>query len=183
MEFIRIGKIVDTHGMNGDVKILPMTDNPEFYDVLSFLMLAEDGKVVQSLDVVGMRSHHEYLICSSKQLGTIDAAESGDEIVVGRGVYNENIDFKGKNLTIRSIDPNDPTVVASAVINGSNQQPVVTFSGGENALCVLVGFTITGGKRGIFCSQASPTIINCIITGNTTESAGGGISCENIPGY
>ena len=94
MEFIRIGKIVDTHGMNGDVKILPMTDNPEFYDVLSFLMLAEDGKVVQSLDVVGMRSHHEYLICSSKQLGTIDAAESvkGLDVVVPENLLPEPAD-------------------------------------------------------------------------------------------
>jgi len=35
----------------------------------------------------------------------IHDANSGDEIVVGPGIYQENIDFRGKNLTLRSTDP------------------------------------------------------------------------------
>ena len=31
---------------------------------------------------------------------------------------------------------------------------------------------------GIYCSSSDPTIINCTITGNTTENPGGGIYCE-----
>jgi hypothetical protein len=72
----------------------------------------------------------------------IDDADSGDEIVVGPGIYQEKIDFQGKNLIIRSIDPNDPTVVAATIINGYDQHPVVTFSGGQDPCCVLDGFTI-----------------------------------------
>lgn len=91
MEFIRIGKIVDTHGMSGDLKILPMTDNPEFFEVLTFLMLANEGTVVQSLDVTGIKPHKEYLICSSKQLNHIDDAESvkGLDIVVPENLLPE----------------------------------------------------------------------------------------------
>ena len=95
----------------------------------------------------------------------LNDAHPGDEIVVGSGScqYLENINFKGKNLTVRSIDPNDPSVVAATVINGGHQGSAVTFSGGEEASCVLDGFTITGGIIGISCRDASPTIKNCTI--------------------
>lgn len=95
----------------------------------------------------------------------IDEAEPGDEIVIGAATYQylEKINFKGKNLIVRSTDPNDPAIVAATVINGGDQGPVVTFSGGEEASCVLAGLTITGGNTGIYCYGASPTIANCTI--------------------
>ncbi|TKJ38696.1 MAG: hypothetical protein CEE38_03045 [Planctomycetes bacterium B3_Pla] len=98
----------------------------------------------------------------------ISDAETGDEIVVSAGLYEyfENIDFKGKALTVRSTDPNDPDVVAATVINGRSQGAAVTFSGGEDANCVIAGFTITGADRGVYCSSASPTIRQCTIMGN-----------------
>lgn len=97
----------------------------------------------------------------------INDARPGDEIVVGPGAcqYFGNINFKGKNLTLRSIDPTDPAVVAATVINGDHRRSTVTFSSGEEASCVLDGFTITGGTVGISCNNASPTIRNCTIGG------------------
>jgi hypothetical protein len=101
------------------------------------------------------------------------------EIVVGPGIcqYLENINFKGKNLIVRSMDPNDPAVVAATVIDGGHRGPVVTFSSGEETSCVLDGFTITGGIIGISCRDASPTIRNC-----TIESTGP-ITIEFLYGY
>jgi len=95
----------------------------------------------------------------------VNEADPGDHIIVGQGIYPENINFNGKNLTLSSTDPNDPNVVAATVIDGGNQ--AVTFAGGEDENCVLVGFTITDANNGIYCSDASPTIVNCCITGNT----------------
>jgi hypothetical protein len=98
----------------------------------------------------------------------IDKAVAGDEIVIGAGVYQYfgNIDFKGKAITVRSTDPNDPAVIAATVICGDGHGPVVTFSSVEDANSVLAGFTVTGGNAGIFCSGASPVIKNCNIVGN-----------------
>ena len=56
--------------------------------------------------------------------------------------------------------------MAATVINGGSRGPVVTFSGGEEASCVLDGFTLTGGKVGVSCRDASPTIRNCTIGSN-----------------
>jgi len=99
----------------------------------------------------------------------INDAHPCDEIVVGPGAYQylENINFKGKNLIVRSTDPNDSNIVAATVINGGHRYSVATFSGGEDANCVLAGFKITGGIVGISCRDASPTIRNC-----TIESSG-----------
>ncbi|MHC4438745.1 MAG: PKD domain-containing protein, partial [Planctomycetota bacterium] len=105
----------------------------------------------------------------------IDDAMDNDEIELSEGIYQENIDFNGKNLTLRSTNPNDPQIVATTVITGDSHNNVVTFSCGEDANCVLAGFTITGGKRGIYCSGSSPTITNCTITGNVNSDMGAGM--------
>ena len=104
-------------------------------------------------------------------------ANQSDEIVVGPGVYYENINFSGKSLMVGSINPNDPNIVAATVIYGSNQ--AVTFSSGEDANCLLIGLTITGAKNGIFCSRASPTIINCKIA--ASQDSGVKLTSESNP--
>jgi len=68
------------------------------------------------------------------------------------------------------------------VIDGNDKGTVVTFESGEDANCVLTGFTITGGYEdagaGIRCYNSSPTISHCIIVGNRTNRYfGGGVEC------
>ncbi len=76
----------------------------------------------------------------------IDAATDGDEIIVSPGIYYESINFNGKNIVLRSIDPTNPSVVASTIIDGNRAfDSVVRFSGREHTTCVLSGFTITNG--------------------------------------
>jgi len=75
----------------------------------------------------------------------IDAAVDGDVVVVHPGTYRENINFGGKNITLRSTDPTDWGVVDATVIDGGLKDSVVTFQGGENESCFLAGFTITNG--------------------------------------
>lgn len=94
----------------------------------------------------------------------VQDANEGDVIVAAPGTYHETIDFRGKSLFVRSEDPNDPAVVAATIIDGSTQ--AVVFSGGEDANCVLAGFTITGATQGILCSAAAPTIVTCRIADN-----------------
>ena len=75
----------------------------------------------------------------------IDDAGDGEEIESGPGYYYEAIDFKGKAITLRSTDPNDPSIVAATVINGFGHYHVVKCVSGEDANTILTGFTITGG--------------------------------------
>jgi beta propeller repeat protein len=98
----------------------------------------------------------------------IDAAQAGDVIVVQPGTYHEKIRFKGKNVTVRSTDPQDPAVRAATILAGGGQ--CVTFMDDETADCSLAGFTLTGGSFGVVCSGAAPTISDCTIV---NQSAAG----------
>ncbi|MHC4659222.1 MAG: right-handed parallel beta-helix repeat-containing protein [Planctomycetota bacterium] len=133
---------------------------------VSFRQMYNDGPV-ENLNTGKRYDYIQYAIYD---------ANSGDEIVVSEGVYNENLNFHGKNLTVRSTDPEDQAVMAATVIDGGYRGPVVTFASGEEQSCLLRGFTITGGyksddnKGGISCidlGRTGPTISNCVITTNT----------------
>jgi parallel beta-helix repeat protein len=131
-------------------------------------------------------------ITSNKQYETIQQAINNandyDIIVVTIGTYtgagNRDIDFGGKAVTVQSINPNDPDIVASTIINcqGSQTEPHRGFSfhSGEDANSILNGLTITNGgslEGAIYCYGSSPTIKNCIITNNSMHDHGGGIYC------
>ena len=117
----------------------------------------------------------------------IDAAVNGDTVLVADGTYtgdgNKNLDFKGKAITV--ISKNGPN---NTIINCENDGRGFWFHTGESENSVLSGFSITNGQAdfggGIACFSASPTITDCIITENATESftpfdgLGGGIYCE-----
>ncbi len=111
----------------------------------------------------------------------IDAASPGSTVIVAAGNYTENLDFKGKAITVASASG-----AASTLINGGAAGSVVKFITGETAASVLDGFTLTNGAAtyggGIFISGANATISNSIITGNLasgTITYGGGIAISN----
>ncbi len=111
----------------------------------------------------------------------IDAAEDGDEIVVDTGVYRENIDFKGKNITLRSIDPDDPEVVERTIIDGSDSGTVVSFRSGEGEEAVLSGFTVTRGSGILISGGGSPIVEKCIIEDNDAEYGAGIVIFDSAP--
>jgi predicted outer membrane repeat protein len=106
----------------------------------------------------------------------IDKASGWDTIIVLDGIYsgagNLDIDFKGKALTIRS--ENGPE---SCIIDCQKLGRGFYFHRSEGANSVLDGLTITNGSAdeggGIYCgSSCSPTITNCVLSGNIAISVG-----------
>ncbi len=119
----------------------------------------------------------------------IDAANAGDIIEIQPGIYtadpnNHNLDPNGKSITIRSMNPNDPDIVANTIIDPNKAGRSFYFHSGEDANCIVSGLTIRNGYTndkggGIFCKDSSPTINNCVICGNSSFTLGGGIYCDS----
>ena len=109
----------------------------------------------------------------------IEVALDGDEIIVAPKTYFENINFLHKAISVRSIDPTDPAVVAGTTINGGGSGSVVTCDSGEGPDTVLSGFVITNGNTsgdggGMRILDSSPTVSHCRFVGNTATGSGVG---------
>ncbi len=100
----------------------------------------------------------------------IDAAQTGDTVLVSAGTYHEHIDFKGKAITVASASGPDTTI-----IDGDLTATVVRFHTIETSASVLQGFTVRHGKEaqnsfteggGISIVSSSPTISGNVIVDN-----------------
>jgi parallel beta-helix repeat protein len=104
----------------------------------------------------------------------IDASYPGDTIEVGPGLYPEGLNFGGRAIVVRSTG--GPAVTVIDPLAGR----CFTANGFEPASARLEGFTLRGGSAeqggGVYVSGASPTFVNCTVTGNSaTSSSGGGV--------
>jgi predicted outer membrane repeat protein len=111
----------------------------------------------------------------------IDSAVTGDIVAVGPGRYYENIDFLGKDITVRSAEGPETTILDGSTRDSS----VVVIRRGETRNAVLEGFTITGGQGssygplarqggGVLCWGSSPYIRENRITRNSCRGNGFG---------
>jgi nitrous oxidase accessory protein NosD len=109
----------------------------------------------------------------------LDVAVDGDVVELAAGVYPENIDFRGKAVTLRGAGP-------TSVLQGAGDAPVVTFASGEGPGSVLHDVLVTGGlaDRGgaIFVQDASPTILRTVLVANRARIAGSAIYLRGSSG-
>ena len=141
-----------------------------------------------------------YSLASLSIQDAIDIAYPGDVIVIHPGTYasaaNRNLDLRGKAITVRSLDPDDPNIVAATVID-CNQVRVKAGGGmfgdwyhtiqrgrgfvlwnGETRSSVISGLTIINGWGGVYCgNNSSPTISQCVFRGHSSNQ-GAGIYAE-----
>lgn len=120
----------------------------------------------------------------------IDAAASGDEVVVLPGLYFDfaTIDLSSstgggaKALHIRSQDGPAVTTIDATALGDS----VVEAVQGETPQTIFEGFTLTGGDPGgavgdhgggMLIQSSSPTVKNCVFAGNFAY-LGGGVYAE-----
>lgn len=75
---------------------------------------------------------------------SIDAALSGEIIIVSPGTYSENLLFGGKDITVQSSDYSDPTIVSATIIDGRVSGSVVRLVWGNTS--TIEEFTIQNGN-------------------------------------
>lgn len=121
----------------------------------------------------------------------IDATKNGDTVLVHDGTYVENINFNGKEITVRSENGTETTIIDGSNPVDLNYASVVIFASGETRNSIIDGFTLTKGSGtntgsgffyggGVFCDNPSFLINNCKIIDNSAREGGGIFSLGSI---
>jgi len=104
----------------------------------------------------------------------INAAGTGDTVLVHDGTYTEVLNTLGKAITLRSVNG-----AATTTVDANGVDRVLSILNGETESTVVQGFTFTGGNAdpyvggAVIVSYASPVIRACVLTGNSAPEAGG----------
>jgi len=100
----------------------------------------------------------------------VNAASPGDTIIVRNGLYKEHV-IVNKQLTIKSERGH-----VNCVVNGEGSDVFALYADGIR----IEGFTITGGRRGIYILSNNNTIINNNISSNNEDGIYIPLSNNNI---
>lgn len=134
MEFYKVGKIVNTHGVRGELKVIALTDFPEIRFAKGSLLYCfpPDGKQSIPVKVASSRYHKGTYIIRFSEMDNINQVEafkggtlkiSEDQLVqleegqyyyheiVGCSVYAENGDMLGTVKEVLTPGANDVWVV------------------------------------------------------------------------
>ena len=113
----------------------------------------------------------------------LDSCVAGDTVLVGPGVYYENIVWPStpRICLVSELGPD------TTAIDGDSVGRVISISTGVDSITLISGFNIRNGYltdisdcgAGIYCENSSPTITNNVIADNRVGGAalGGGIAC------
>ncbi len=74
MDFLEVGKIINTHGLKGEVKIMPWTDTPDVFEDLEGVYLKKKGEKIY-FTISSVRYQKNNLIVKFKELNDINEAE------------------------------------------------------------------------------------------------------------
>lgn len=74
MDLLEVGKIVNTHGLRGEVKVVPWTDYPEVFEDIETVYIKKKSDF-ERLDIAGIKYQKNNLIIRFAQLKDINEAE------------------------------------------------------------------------------------------------------------
>lgn len=69
-DILRVGKIVNTHGLKGEMKVIPLTDDPKRYNELDFVIIDGIKRNIQ-----GCKYQKDRVIVKIEGINTIEEAE------------------------------------------------------------------------------------------------------------
>ncbi|TYQ18230.1 UNVERIFIED_CONTAM: 16S rRNA processing protein RimM [Acetivibrio alkalicellulosi] len=77
IQFFEIGKIVNTHGVKGEIKIIPLTDDPNRFSELKCLFIAPSiSTEMEKYNVEGVKYQKNFVILKLEEINDIDTAQS-----------------------------------------------------------------------------------------------------------
>lgn len=74
MNFLEIGKIINTHGLKGEVKVSVWTDSPEVFEGLTYALTRLGGKE-KKLQISGIKYQKNNIIVKFREINSIEEAQ------------------------------------------------------------------------------------------------------------
>lgn len=131
-DLIAVGEIVKSQGVQGEVKVLPLTDDPSRFGKLTRVFLKNSAGIIKELQIEGYRPFRQFILLKFAGINDMNAADAlgrgliciprqerpklpeghyyQDEIE-GLQVYTLSGDFLGKIVQILETGANDIYVV------------------------------------------------------------------------
>ena len=73
-ELLQVGVITSTHGVRGEVKVFPTTDDPERFKTLKHVLL-DTGREKKPLEIQGVKFFKQFVILKFKGIDNINDIE------------------------------------------------------------------------------------------------------------
>jgi len=121
--------------------------------------IAWDPNESNAATIKGFVTNHQLGFKYPSIQKSIDFANNGQTLIAEPNHFYEQINFNGKPITLRSIDPNDSNSVSQTIIDGNSAAYSVYFNTKEGSGSVIEGLTIRKGSTAVlYCVDSSPTI-------------------------
>ena len=84
-ELLQVGAITSTHGIKGEVKVFPTTDDPNRFKILKNVILDTDKELIE-LEISGVKFFKQFVILKFKGINDINDIEKykGKKLLVTR---------------------------------------------------------------------------------------------------
>jgi len=73
-EYFKIGVVVNTQGLHGEIRVIPATDDPSRFDLLDYVHIEKNGKMTR-YDIEKVRYHKNFVMLKLRGVDDIEAAE------------------------------------------------------------------------------------------------------------
>lgn len=142
-DFFRVGVIANTHGIRGEVKVFPTTEDPKRFEWLKEVLL-DTGKEMLSLEIANVRYFKNLVILKFKGIDNINDIEryKGKDLFVTRenAIPLEEDEYYIADIigaTVYTEDGKEFGTLADVLETGANLVYVVQHEGKEVLLPVI----------------------------------------------
>lgn len=139
-DMLRVGVITSTHGVRGEVKVFPTTDDPNRFKKLKKVFL-DTGREQVELDISGVKFFKNMVILKFKGYDNINEIEKykGQDLWITRGQAvplgeDENFVADLIGLSVVTDEGTELGIMKDVMFTGANDVYVVERQGGKELL-------------------------------------------------
>lgn len=149
MNYLEAGKIVNTHGLRGEVKLVPWTDSPQTFEEIDHVFIKKKTGDVR-LDIERLKYQKNNLIVKFNQISSIEEAEKlkNQTVYIDRdalGELPEGVYYIADIIGLAAVDESGNAVgtVVDIFNTGANDIYDIKREGKKNLLLPVIDDVIT----------------------------------------